>query len=775
MRKPLLAGLAAAALAGGSLLTLAGPAQATDGTTLYVRPTVTTCSDTGPGTYDQPFCSIGAAASVVSAGQTVEISGGVYQEHVTVTRSGTPDAPIVFRGGPSSSQLSGPAAGITIDGQHDITIERIQVPGAVDGPALDIRNAARITVEGGGYSLTGGVTGTVVRFSGVTDSVLSRSSVSGSSLTTGVLLDDTTSGVRLSSVNVIGNPNDPVEQSVGIRVEGAGNTIVGSSLDRFTGAAVSVASSARGTTVVNNEIGLGAGHGIHNAGAVGTAITNNTLTDRCLDSIRVDGSSSGVSVQNNRLVKTGSQVSCSSPSGSGAEIAVGGGATADTVVDYNLVERYTAGSSTIYDWNGARMGLAAFRAASGQAAHDLDTPGPTGGYDSANSAAPGFPATDRNGTARVDDPAVPNTGAGPLPYADRGAVETVRGPDTRFALTPDLDTGSVTVDASATVPGVAPIATYRFDFGDGTVVTQDTPVATHRYATRNTYSVSVRATGTDGRKDDTTHGVSVLPRTGTVGLLTTSALRYVAPMANVPWPSLGADRSDLGPAARLDLVDAGNGKVALFLRSAGRYVTADTAGVAALTYQTVVVGDTERFTLVSNADGTISLQSVAGGRYVTATANATTPLIANGKTIGTEQKFYRVDVANVGRTLKAGANGRFVTADSGSVKPLIASGTSAGTAQRFDVLDLGGGKVALLAWANRLIVSADGTGTKPLIANRTSAGAWEKFTLIRNTDGTVSLKAAVNSRYVTADSAGTAPLIANRTAIGPWEKFTLGS
>ncbi|WNM41760.1 right-handed parallel beta-helix repeat-containing protein [Micromonospora halotolerans] len=772
MRTSLFAGLCAAALTGASLLTLAGPAQAADGTTLYVRPTVTTCSDTGPGTYDQPFCTIGAAASVVSAGQTVEISGGVYREHVTVTRSGTPDAPIVFRGGPSSSQLVGTAAGITIDGQHDIRIERIQVPGAADHPALDIRNAARITVEGGGYSLTSGATGTVVRLTGVTDSVLNRFFVSGSSLTTGIVLDEATSGVRLSSMDVVGNPNDPVEQSVGIRVEGPDNTIAGNSFQRFTGAAISVAASARGTTVANNEITEGLGYGVHNTGATGTAITNNTIQDRCRGGVRVEAGSTGVSVQNNRLVKSPNH-SCPSPPGHGTQIAVEGGATADTVVDYNLADLYLSGSSAIYSWNGTPMGLTAFRAASGQAAHDLDTPGPTGGYDSANSAAPGFPATDRNGTARVDDPAVPNTGAGPLPYADRGAVETVRGPDTRFALTPNLDTGSVTVDASATVPGTVPIATYRFDFGDGTVVTQGTPIATHRYAARNTYSVSVRATGTDGRKDDTTHAVSVLPRTGTVGLLATSALRYVAPMANVPWPSLAAGGPDLGTVAQLDLVDAGDGKVALFQRSAGRYVSADTAGVTALTYQTVVVGDTERYTLVRNADGTVSLKSVAAGKYVTATANATTPLVANGKTIGTEQKFYRVNVADADRSFKAGANGKYVTAESAGAKPLIASRTSVGPWERFDLADLGNGQVGLFAHANNRFVCADNAGLNPLIANRTSAGAWETFTLIRNADGTVSLKATVNSRYVTADSGGAKPLIANRTAIGPWEKFTL--
>ncbi|WFE37769.1 right-handed parallel beta-helix repeat-containing protein [Micromonospora sp. WMMD998] len=773
MRRTLLAGLTATALTSGSLLTLGGAALAA-GDALYVRPSAPTCSDTGPGSYDQPFCSINAAASVVSPGQTVEISGGVYREHVTITRSGTPDAPIVFRTS-TSAQLIGPAAGITIDGQHDVTIQRIQVPGAAENPALDVRDASRIAVEDGGFTVTGSPAGPTVRFSGVTDSTISRSFVSGGLPSVGVLLDGTTSGVRLSAVNVSGTANDTLEQSVGIRVEGADNVIVNSSVGRFTGAAVSIAAGARGTTVANNQIGEGTGYGIHNAGATGTAITNNAIEDRCLDGIRVDGGSTGVSVQNNVLGKSRSGGGCSQMSLNAAQIAVAADATADTVVDYNLVDLYTPGFPTIYDWNGTRTGLAAFRAASGQGAHDLDTPGPSGGHDSANSAAPGYPATDRNGTARVDDPAVPNTGAGPTPWADRGPIETVRAPDARFTLTPDLDTGSVTVDASTTVPGVVPVATYRFDFGDGTVVTQDTPAATHRYASRNTYAVSVRVTGTDGRTDVRTQQVSVLPRTGTVGLLALSSLSYVSPGNSPPsWPTLAANRPDLGPTAQFDLADAGNGTVALFVRAAGRYLTADTAGVAALTYQTVLVGNTERFTLVRNADGSVSLRSVASGRYVTATANPTVLLVADAKSIGADQKFYRVDVANAGRTLKAGANSRFVTADSATVKPLIASATSVGAAQRFDVLDLGGGKVALLAWANRLIVTADSAGDKPLIANRTSAGAWEGFTLTRNADGTTSLKATVNSRFVSADSGGNKPLIANRTTIGAWEKFTLG-
>ena len=66
--------------------------------TLYVQG-VDWCSDTGPGTQDMPFCSVQAAADVVMPGQTVDIVGAPSQGgKVTLTRSGTPSAPITFQG-----------------------------------------------------------------------------------------------------------------------------------------------------------------------------------------------------------------------------------------------------------------------------------------------------------------------------------------------------------------------------------------------------------------------------------------------------------------------------------------------------------------------------------------------------------------------------------------------------------------------------------------------------------------------------------------------------
>ena len=62
--------------------------------TYYVAPAG---SDLAPGSLDQPLRTIQAAADRALAGDTVLIRGGVYRETVTVPRSGTAAAPIVFR------------------------------------------------------------------------------------------------------------------------------------------------------------------------------------------------------------------------------------------------------------------------------------------------------------------------------------------------------------------------------------------------------------------------------------------------------------------------------------------------------------------------------------------------------------------------------------------------------------------------------------------------------------------------------------------------------
>ena len=770
MHRPSLAGLATLALTGGSLLATAAPAQAADATVLYVRQMSTACSDTGPGTLAQPFCSIGPAVAQVTAGQTVDVGQGTYPERVSIASSGTPDQPITILTTGFGATLSGPTAGFAIDGQHDVVIQNFRVTKTADVPALDLRQATGITIQGGSYAMADVATAPAVRLTGVTRSTLRQFTANGKALVGGLVLDEATTDVVVRSAKVISwSTYNSADHSLGIRIDGPGNTVLSNYVSGFTGGGVDLGPAAADTVVANNEVRFSAGYGIHNRGAARTAITNNTVNNHCLDGIRVDGASTGVSVQNNALVANGlgTQAHCDPTADPTAEIGVYGDAGKSTVIDYNNTYHNSSPSGTNYSWNGTRMGLDAFRAASGQAAHDKDTASTRDNEDSANSAAPGYQPTDRNGIARADDPAVTNTGAGPIRYADRGAFETVRSPTARFDAALDLGAGSVTVNASASQPGFVPINAYVFDFGDGTVITQSTPVASHRYAATGNYTISLTVSGSDGRSGSTTQDISVLRRTGTIGLLALVNLRYAAGAG--AGNTMVVDQASLGATEQFDLADAGNGQVALFSRATGRYVH----GGGTLVPMGTAVTDAQRFSLIRNADGTVSLWSASALRYVSV-PSGTVSLVANATTIGIREKFYRVNVTDATHSFMARANSRFVTAESAGVKPLIANRTSVGPWERFDLVDLGNGQVGILARANNRFVTAESSGTKPLIANRTSVGAWEKFSLIRNTDGTVSLKAAVNNRYVTADSGGAKPLIANRTAIGTWEKFTLG-
>ncbi|MEW2385882.1 PKD domain-containing protein [Micromonospora sp. NPDC047707] len=377
-------------------------------------------------------------------------------------------------------------------------------------------------------------------------------------------------------------------------------------------------------------------------------------------------------------------------------------------------------SSTIYGWNGTRMTLAAFRTASGQAAHDRESDNNVDKRDSANSAAPGYQTTDEWGVARVDDWAVPNTGASPTSYADRGATELVRYPSAQLRAVLNLAADSVQLDASASQPGSALIASYRFTFGDGTTVTQTSPRITHRYAKPGNYHVAVDVIGTDNRSTSAGRDVSVLRRLATVGLLAVGNQRYVGrdPKSGGP---LGPNRTTLDSTAEFDVADAGNGQVALFSRADQGYLTTDATGSAALTPGLPTVTTPQRFTMQQNSDGTVSLKSAANGRYVS--TNASGSLIPSATAVGPATKFYRANVADANKSLRQAIVRRFVTADPAGTKPLIANSTTAGSNERFDLVDLGGGRVALFAHANRRFVVADAAGTRPLIARTTAVGS----------------------------------------------------
>ncbi|MBO0870584.1 MAG: PKD domain-containing protein, partial [Micromonosporaceae bacterium] len=519
------AGFAAVAMVAASLP--GQVANADSPTTLYVRGGVT-CSDTGPGSQADPFCTIQHAADVVNPGQTVLIDGTtatfthVYDEAVTVTRSGTPEAPIVFTGtGPGGARAEilpgdGPAAVVTLTGVHDVRLEHLDIMHLPGQDGVDLQGVHGVTVDGFTIATVGGPVGPGGN---------------------GVTIDGSSSDVTVSR-------------------NGWENAV------RFGTYGVQALSGASNITVTANSIWAEAG-AVRLTGVSGAAVTSNGMTGKCGPMIGVDGTSSAVVVENNVVGPFPPTTNCAT--GTATALWVSADSATGVRADYNAVQ--IGAPDYVYDWAGTTYPtLQQFQAGTGQGAHDVPVPNYADGggtprgvppegsplVDSADATAPGELGTDLSGRPHVDDPLVGNTGTG-LGYHDRGAIELQDALPLAPVYTPSNTRGpapldlSVALDAPAVSPWAEPV-TYTVDFGDG-----DGPVpvtagtATHTYQTPGTYTATVAAADTGGSTSTVTQSVIV----GTT-------------LPNVPTLAVGPYTSDIsgagpsiGPALANFSVDKG--------------------------------------------------------------------------------------------------------------------------------------------------------------------------------------------------------------------------
>ena len=74
--------------------------------TYYVDCNSAKRDDNGPGTIDQPFCTIGKAAEILQSGERVVIASGVYRECIRPARGGTgPDQVISYEAAPGAKVI----------------------------------------------------------------------------------------------------------------------------------------------------------------------------------------------------------------------------------------------------------------------------------------------------------------------------------------------------------------------------------------------------------------------------------------------------------------------------------------------------------------------------------------------------------------------------------------------------------------------------------------------------------------------------------------------
>jgi hypothetical protein len=401
---------------------------------LYVDRNNANCSNAGSGSATQPFCTISKAASVVVAGQTVQVAAGSYAENVTPAHSGVSGSPIVFTVAPGAVvTVSGQTHGFTISSKSYVTIRGFRVTKTSDYGIL-VSNSSHVTIRSTTVSYAGqpisGATRYGIKLAGVTGSLVWGNRAHHNT-DAGIFLDAACSGVQVSGNLTYANARQYTRAAPGIDVRGHGNTIDRNISHNNEDSGLQFYTGAHDNLVVDNVAYDNGDHGIDNLGATRQRIVSNSVYGSVTAGINVEGNSTGAMLANNISVDNG----IGSPRTKG-DIRVDASSIAGTTLDYDLV--YISKASPLIVWAGTSYStLAAFQQATGREPHGVQAEpkwsDPSGGdlhltsgspaIDAANSAASGETITDASRKSRRDDPGTPNTGAGPRTYDDRGAYE----------------------------------------------------------------------------------------------------------------------------------------------------------------------------------------------------------------------------------------------------------------------------------------------------------------------------------------------------------------
>src|SRR5436190_665489 len=498
-------------------------------TIMYVDKSNPSCSDTGPGDSTTPLCSLGVAAKKATAGTTVQVAAGTYNEQVSISNSGTSDAPIVLTAAPGASVIvNGNGNGFSMSNKSWITINGFFVNGTANY-GISVFGGSNVTISNNRVTSAGtavsGSSKSGIRLTGTTNSLI-QGNISDHNSDHGILVTNASTGNRITGNVLFNNAREFARAATGIRIyQSPDNVVDHNVMHDNEDSGVEAYAGSNNTLFYDNVTYNNGDHGIDNNGCTGQRLIANTVYKNVTAGINVEGSSTGATIANNISVDNG----INSPR-QHSNIRVEAGSTSGTTMDYDTV--FLTVQDTMLIWDSTiYTSLSSFQSATGQEAHGLQadpqwvnaaagdfhlTAG-SPAIDSADSGASGQPSADIDGNVRVDDPSTTDTGAGSRTYDDRGAYEfqppAVDAAPVAALTVSQTAPRTVTADASGSTDGDAtPVSSYTFDFGDGaTVGPQPGASADHTYANGGTFTVTVTVTDTAGLSSSTSATIAVGP------------------------------------------------------------------------------------------------------------------------------------------------------------------------------------------------------------------------------------------------------------------------
>ncbi len=669
-------------------------------TTLYVGGA--NCSNTGSGTASQPYCTIGKAATVATAGQDVVVSSGTYAETVTVANSGTPGSPITFEPAAGASVLvTGGADGFVVSGKSYVTVQGFAVS-STSSYGIYINNSNHIvvannTVTHTGLPISGKIAAGIV-LSGSTN-VTVTGNTSDHNSDHGIYVNGTSSSNVVSGNEASFNAEGYQRNANGIDVTGTSNTIIGNAVHDNEDSGLQFYTGGNNNLITLNTTYNNGDHGIDDLNVTGGRIIGNTVYHNCTSGINVEGTSGNYTVENNVAVDNAvypayNGISCSRRAGN---IGIWDSAPATTTVDNNLV--FLSKSGTLYVFGSSYTSLAAMRTATGQEQHGVQANpnfanaaagnlGLTEGspaIDAANSDVSGEQPTDINGTPRSDDPLVSNTGSGTEAFDDIGAYEfssqgAPQPPVAGLTMTPTTGTAplAVTADASTSTDPQGQTLTYTFDFGDGTTVgPQAGATATHTYTTAGTYTAKVTVTNTSNLTNtaQTTVTANAAATQPPVAGLTITPTTGTAPLAVTADASTSTDPQGQTLTYTFDFGDGTTVGPQAGATATHTYTTAGTYTAKVTVTNTSNLTNTAQTTVTANAAATqppvagLTITPTTGTAPLAVTADASTSTDPQGQTL--TYTFDFGDGTTVGPQAGATATHTYTTAGTYTAKVTV--------------------------------------------------------------------------------------------------------